>query len=272
MEVKKTDKASLKGSNMLYFLFGLNAVLLLVFLLFNYRKPEPPPVKIEKPEIVETTEAVIISIPEPETPPPPPPPDNEPPPPPPPEVPMQIEETPEPVEVPDLAEQEPVKPQIPTGPVSTGPVKKVDLSGLKKRAAAAPKEERTAPVTINRVQNMAIYPGCEKYRGNKRELIKCFGKEFGEDILRFMDNEFPDIDKEYVAVKVEFHVDKDGTIKNVNPKFGDDIFKPESKRAVEKAAAYLKRRNRLIEPATMADGSKATLIFSQRLTLKNPDY
>ena len=72
MEIKKTDKASLKGNNMLYFLGGLNIILLAVLGLFNI-KDAPEEVVIEEPqEIVESTEAILIEIPEPETPPPPP--------------------------------------------------------------------------------------------------------------------------------------------------------------------------------------------------------
>ena len=273
MEVKKTDKASLRGNNMLYFLGGLNLVLLIVLGLFNYTNT-PKKLVIEEPqEIVETTEAVLIEIPEPETPPPPPPPSDEPPPPPPPEIPQMIEETPEPVPPPPIAEQKHTPPNIPTGPVSTGPVKKVDLSGLKTKTEAAPKEERvTEPVTVNRVKDMAVYPGCEKLRGNKKELVQCFGAELSKDILRYLDNEFPDIDKDKVAVQLEFVVNTDGYIEKVNPIRGDDIFKPEAKRALEKAADYLRSKGKRIEPAKMADGSKAPLIFQNNVVLQNPDY
>lgn len=273
MEVKKTDKASLRGNNMLYFLGGLNVVLLLILLAFNYKKHEKAIVIEEPQEIVETTEAVLIEIPEPETPPPPPPPQDEPPPPPPPEIPQMIEETPEPVPPPPIAEQKHKAPDIPTGPVSTGPVKKVDLSGLKTKTEAAPKEEREVePVTVNRVANMAVYPGCEKHRGKKRDLVNCFGEELSKDILKYLDTEFPDVDKAKVAVQLEFIVNTDGYIEKVNPLRGDDVFKPEAKRALEKVADFLRRKGKKIEPAKMADGSKAPLIFQRAVVLQNPDY
>ena len=125
---------------------------------------------------------------------------------------------------------------------------------------------------MNRVQNMAVYPGCEKHRGDKRALIQCFGDQLTRDILRYLDTEFPNIDKERVAVQLEFHVSTTGEIINVNPRAGDDIFKPEAKRALERAAQNLKQRNRKIEPATMANGDKATLIFQNNVILQNPDY
>lgn len=273
MEVKKTNKASLKGNNMLYFLGGLNVVLLVVWGLFSYQNTPDEVVIEEAPEVVETSEVMLIEIPEPETPPPPPPPSDEPPPPPPPPIPEEIEETPEPVPPPPIQEQKHTPPPMPTGPPATGPVKKVDLSGLKTQTEAAPKEERVAePVTVNRVKDMAVYPGCEKFRGKKRELIKCFGDNLSKDIMRYLDTEFPDVNKERVAVQLEFHVSPTGEIINVNPKAGDNIFKPEAKRALERAAENLVRRGKKIEPATMADGSKATLIFQNNVILQNPDY
>lgn len=273
MEIKKTERASLKGNNMLYFLGGLNVVLLLVWGLFSWSQSEGE-IQVEEPqEIVETTEAVLIEIPEPETPPPPPPPENEPPPPPPPPIPQEIEETPEPVEPPPIQEQKETPPEIPTGPTTTGPVKKVDLSGLQKKTEAAPKEERVnEPVTVNRVKDMAVYPGCEKFRGNKKGLVDCFGDELSKDILRYLDTEFPDIDKDRVAVQLEFIVNTDGYIEKINPIRGDDIFKPEAKRALEKVTENLRRKGTKIEPAKMADGSKAPLIFNRAVVLQNPDY
>lgn len=271
MEVKKTEKASLKGLNMLYFLIGVNGILLLTYLIFSYKQYPPKPVEVEEEVVEVTSDVVIIDIPEPETPPPPPPPQNEPPPPPPPEIPTEIEETPEEVPPPPIQDQNEPKPiDVPKGPVATGPVTKVDLSNLKPKEEK--KEERVAePVTVNRVKDMAVYPGCEKKKGDKRKLIKCFGEKLGKDILRYLDTEFPDIDKDKVVVRLEFNVDTNGHIINVNPKMGDDIFKPEAKRAMQKVAEYLKRKNKLIEPARMADGSKAILIFTQNVALANPD-
>ncbi|MGI9525613.1 MAG: hypothetical protein ACR2MS_00720 [Weeksellaceae bacterium] len=270
MEVKKTDKASLKGNNILYFLGGLNVVLLVVLGLFSYQKVEKQAVIEEAPEVTVNTEAMLYEIPEPETPPPPPPPSDEPPPPPPPPIPTAIEETPEPVPPPPIKEQKVAPPEVPV--VASKPGPKVDLSHLKSKTEEAPKEERvTEPVTVNRVADMAVYPGCEKFRGNKRELIKCFGQELQNDILRYLDTEFPDTDKKQVAVQLEFHVTPEGYISNITPKRGDDVFKPQAKEALERAADYLKRKGRKIEPAKMADGTKATLIFNNSVVLQNPN-
>ena len=276
MEVKKSQKASLQKSSMLYFLIGLNVVLLAVLLMFNYKYyNEAPVVEEAMVDAPPPTEAVLIDIPEPKTPPPPPPKADEPPPPPPPVVPEEIKTSPEPVEPPPLKnlDDRPTPPDIPTTTAKAGPVGKVNLDGLKSRVNEAPKkEERTVTVTVNRVAQMAVYPGCEKYRGNKRELIKCFGEQLGDDILKYLDTEFPDVNKETVGVRLEFHVDQNGYITNIDPKFGDEVFKPEAKRALEKTAEYLRRKGQVIEPARMDDGSKAILIFTQDVKLRNPNY
>lgn len=271
MEIKKTDKASLKGNNILYLLAGLNIILLVVWGLFSY-KTAPEKVEIvEAPPIVESSDVILIEIPEPEIPPPPPPPDEAPPPPPPPPVPEEIEQTPEPVPPPPIQEQKHTPPPIPTTPTTTAPPKR-DLSHLQNRAEEVKDQRTVEPVTVNRVQNMAVYPGCEKHKGDKRALITCFGDQLSRDILRYLDTEFPNVNKERVAVQLEFHVSTEGEIVNVYPKAGDDIFKPEAKRALERAAQYLKQRGRKIEPATMANGDKATLIFQNNVVLQNPDY
>ncbi|MCK0202692.1 hypothetical protein [Ornithobacterium rhinotracheale] len=276
MEVKKSQNANVQKSSMLYFLIGLNVVLLAILLMFNYKQYDEALVKEEEfAEVEAPTEAVLVEIPEPKTPPPPPPKADEPPPPPPPVVPQEIEQSPKPVPPPPIQDQNtPTPPKINLAPShSTGEVKKVDLSALKQKTQEAPKEERVAEaVTVNRVDQMAVYPGCEKYRGKKRELIKCFGEKLGDDILKYLNTEFPDVNKESVGVRLEFHVDENGYITNINPKFGDDIFKPEAKRALEKAADYLRRKGQTIEPARMSDGSKVKLIFTQPVSLRNPNY
>ncbi|MGQ2138922.1 hypothetical protein ACT4RW_06550 [Ornithobacterium rhinotracheale] len=273
MEVKKSQNANVQKSSMLYFLIGLNVVLLAILLMFNYKQYDEALVKEEEfAEVEAPTEAVLVEIPEPKTPPPPPPKADEPPPP---VVPQEIEQSPKPVPPPPIQDQNtPTPPKINLAPShSTGEVKKVDLSALKQKTQEAPKEERVAEaVTVNRVDQMAVYPGCEKYRGKKRELIKCFGEKLGDDILKYLNTEFPDVNKESVGVRLEFHVDENGYITNINPKFGDDIFKPEAKRALEKAADYLRRKGQTIEPARMSDGSKVKLIFTQPVSLRNPNY
>ncbi|MFU2118898.1 hypothetical protein ACLQ9O_07100 [Ornithobacterium rhinotracheale] len=276
MEVKKSQNANVQKSSMLYFLIGLNVVLLAILLMFNYKQYDEALVKEEEfAEVEAPTEAVLVEIPEPKTPPPPPPKADEPPPPPPPVVPQEIEQSPKPGPPPPIQDQNtPTPPKINLAPShSTGEVKKVDLSALKQKTQEAPKEERVAEaVTVNRVDQMAVYPGCEKYKGKKRELIKCFGEKLGDDILKYLNTEFPDVNKETVGVRLEFHVDENGYITNINPKFGDDIFKPEAKRALEKTADYLRRKGQTIEPARMSNGDKVKLIFTQDVKLKNPNY
>lgn len=274
MEVKKSDKANIDKNSLLYLLLGVNVALGLILLLFNYKQYDSVPIVQEEPEVVEAaTEAVLIEIPEPELPPPPPPKADEPPPPPPPVVPQEIEETPEPVPPPPIKDQnEPTPPVIPTTTKTTGPVAKVNLDNLKKKTKKTDEGRETAPVTVNRVAKMAVYPGCEKVQGDKRKSMACFGEKLGKDILRYLDTEFPDVDKPAVAVQLEFHVDKKGYITNITPKRGDNEFKPEAKRALEKTAEYLRRKNKLIKPAEMSDGSKAILIFTQPVKLSNPDY
>lgn len=267
MEVKKTNRMSLKGNNMLYFLTGLNLTLLLVLGLFSIKNAPEEIEYEESPRLVTTSEVRLFEIPQPETPlpiiteiPPSPP------------IPQEIETTPEPIPEPPMAIQNHVAPTIPSAPTK-GPVPKGNLDTLRVIAAKAPLEGRVLdPVPVNRVKNMAVYPGCEKYRGDKRQLVRCFGEQLSKDMISNMYTKFPNVDKEIVKVKLEFLVNTDGEIIDINAVNGDDIFKPQAKKALEKAAENLIRQGKKIEPATMENESKAILIFQTTLMLQNPNY
>ena len=116
---------------------------------------------------------------------------------------------------------------------------------------------RTVGVMVNRVTEMAIYPGCEEYKGNKRYLIKCFTEKLNEDIKKYTELKFPkNVYKERVGARVEFKINTNGEITNVDPKYGDVEFHPEAKRVIEKVAEQLKKNKQKIIPAKYDDGEK----------------
>lgn len=148
--------------------------------------------------------------------------------------------------------------------------KHVDLTGIKEKINKSNKEEERVlkPMSVTRVSEMAVFPGCESYRGDKRKLITCFSDKLGGEILKYLNNEFPDVNKDAVQVRLEFHIDQNGYITHIDPKYGDEVFKPEAKRALERVAEYLRRKNKLIEPARMNNGEKVELIFTQDVKLQ----
>lgn len=268
MNAKKTKEASLEGRSVFYFLIGLNLVLLGVWMLFGMqtinsdfvevvevrkeKEAEVIPVyEIEEkiPEYKEP-EPEIEKIPEPEL--------------------IDIEEVKEPLEEPvELKEPERIPFDVPIGK-TTKPKQDFDLTALKEKAEALKEETTLAPMSPTRVDQMAIYPGCEKYEGQKRALMKCFSEKLSADMIKYLDTEYPDVDKDMVQVQLEFLVDTKGEIVDVNPVRGDNEFKPQAKEALEKVAQRLKRKNKKITPAKMNTGEEVLLQFKNTVKLKRP--
>lgn len=270
MKPKKTEKASLKGRNIFYFLIGLNLVLLGVWMLFGIQTMASDfkeVVSVEKinydPSKMYVVEKEIPEekLPEPE------------------EIPLpepdidltDLVEVDEPLDKqPDLTPiDEPKITDITTTPVN--PPRNVIKNFEKlKNDAENVKEVVLEPVSANVVTTMAIYPGCEKFEGDKRALVNCFSSELGKDILQYLNTEFPDTKKDKVAVQLEFNVNTKGEIVDIVPARGDEEFKLQAKEALEKVAKKLKRKGKLIVPAKMKDDSKAILKFQRGVVLEKP--
>lgn len=268
MNAKKTKKASLEGRRVFYFLIGLNLVLLGVWMLFGMqtinsdfvelaevdREIEPVSVPVydikeEIPEFKEP-EPEIEKIPEPEL--------------------IDIEEVNEPLEETiEFKEPERILPDIPIGK-TTKPKQEFNLTILKEKAEALKEETTLAPMSPARVDQMAIYPGCERHKGDKRALMNCFSKKLSSDMISYLDTEYPDVEKETLRVQLEFVVNTKGEIVEINPAHGDKEFKPQAKEALEKVASKLKRKNRKIIPAKMDTGEDVLLKFKNTVKLKKP--
>lgn len=269
MEIKKSKQKSLNKNRTLYFLIGLNLVLLGVYGLFGIQNSME---SLEQKEttLVQTTPPTSILIAERSEEEQPLPEIDEPLPPPP-LIPQDIEETLEPIEPAPLDKQELNKPRIAEVVNVNTPVR-VNIDELLDQVQAAPKEERVPdPVPVNRVTNMAVYPGCEAYEGKKRELVRCFGDNLSKDLIKFLDTEYPDTSKPRVQVQLEFHINTEGEIVNINAKRGDEEFMPQAMRALENVSKYLKNANKKIKPATMDGDKEVTLIFQNNVILQNPE-
>ncbi len=269
MEVKKSKQKSLNKNRTLYFLLGLNLVLLGIYGLFGIQNAIEP---VEQQEVilVQNTpptniilaerpieEDILPAIDEPL--------------PPPPLVPQDIEETIEPIESTPLEHQELIRPNLPDRAKIKSP-DKISIDDLFDKVQETPKEERiTDPLPVNRVTHMAVYPGCETYEGQKRELVRCFGDNLSKDLIKFLDTEYPETSKPRVQVQLEFHINTDGEIININAKRGDEEFMPQAKRALEHVSKYLIKSNKKIKPATLDGDKKVTLIFQNNVILQNPN-
>ncbi|MGI9525589.1 MAG: hypothetical protein ACR2MS_00600 [Weeksellaceae bacterium] len=120
---------------------------------------------------------------------------------------------------------------------------------------------------------MAIYPGCERYKGKTEKLTKCFDRRLHNHIMMFLNTEFPQSSsKKLLKVQFEFIVNTDGEITDIKVLEGDYIFRLNAYQSLVDVSEYLKTNGLKITPAKLEDGSSADLTFQNSIVLQNPDY
>ena len=97
--------------------------------------------------------------------------------------------------------------------------------------------EDTAPVAFQFVEQLPMYPGCEKYKDNHKKLMACITNK----IQRFVNRQFDqsvveDIDLDQpVMIFIQFVIDKDGKITDVKARAARyKALAEEAKRVVSK--------------------------------------
>ncbi|MGI9527573.1 MAG: energy transducer TonB family protein [Weeksellaceae bacterium] len=265
MNLKKSKTSTVERQSTIFFLIGLNAVLLTVWFIFGTQSEI---VKVEN-ELVEISDdyssAIVIEYETPEV-----------------EKTEVIEEPlPEP-EI-DLTLIDEVPDVLPEDEVILKPIDKVKLpettsnkftydpdafQKLKEKAEGLKEENILKPVSPSKVTYMAIYPGCEKYKGDRRKLTNCFGMKLAQDISNELDTTYPDVDKDELKVQLEFKVDTEGNIINIVSARGDEELKSQAKEALEKVARKLRKSKKQIVPAKMSDDSYAILKMTNAVVLK----
>ena len=88
-------------------------------------------------------------------------------------------------------------------------------------------------------------------------------------MLKYLDKDYPNTNKEMLKVQLRFKVDTEGEITDIEP-VGDKEFQLQAKRALEKVNENLKKTGKRIEPARMTDDSKAILKFQSNVVLEKP--
>ncbi len=127
---------------------------------------------------------------------------------------------------------------------------------------------KPAPVgnfTARQVSEMAVYPGCEKFKGDKTKLQKCLSdklsSELGDQLSDFADV-LNDRGETSAVAKLQFVIDKSGRIIQVQPMKGGSVeLGKESEKALQRIASRLASRGKNIQPAKLEDGSPVNLVF-----------
>lgn len=121
-------------------------------------------------------------------------------------------------------------------------------------------------VSVRDVTYMAVFPGCEKFAGNKDKLQTCLSeqlqKELGTQLTDFNETAHRQGISEAVA-KVQFIIDKSGKIVQVKTLNGGNVeLSKESKEAMERISKRLIQKGKYIQPAKFDDGTPVNLTFT----------
>ncbi len=262
MEVKKSKKADMTNRSSLYFLIGLNIVLLLTlfFLEFSRKDAEPIQEEVLIPDLPE--EDVIITERQ----------FNEPPPPidapAPPEIPVEVETVPDDVKIEKINVVDQKTPKIERN--FTGGQEREDNpdppGGLRQEEEDEPEDEVDETLNIRTATVAPVYPGCEKHKGNNRQLYACFNKSFGNDISQSLDDYELESGERPRQVKLKFEIDKNGNLKIVGKNSdAEQRFVDNAAQAFKRVAKRIERLNgkgRGIEPAKNAKNQSAVMEYT----------
>src|SRR5690606_39934395 len=127
----------------------------------------------------------------------------------------------------------------------------------------------TGNYSARQVSEMAIYPGCERHRGDKTKLTQCFQNNLTQelidqlsDVAEIMNNR----GESQAVTRLQFVVDKSGKIIQVQAQQGvgggiNVELGKEAEKALQRIASRLANRGRTIQPAKLEDGSEVNLSF-----------
>lgn len=242
MEVKKNPNVDPKRNSSLYFLVGLTAVLLLTYVGIEL-KSEDPRVEVEKLDIVdnfvEDEEAILTMPPVQKLPPPPPP-------------------APEVIQIVDNKQVIEDKKIETTEVDENKPVVVNTAAQYGDEGGTAEEIDEEVPFAV--IEDVPVFPGCEKEPKNKR--LDCFMEQMAKHIKK--NQQYPERAMEdgiQGRVSVLFIIDKDGSISNVQvrgPK-GGELLEKEAKRVIEKLPKF--------KPG-MQRGKPVKVKYSQPITFK----
>lgn len=123
----------------------------------------------------------------------------------------------------------------------------------------------TGNFTAREVSEMAVFPGCEKFKGKKEDLQKCLAQKLNEqlgDQLSDFAETLNNRGESQAVAKLQFVIDKSGKIIQVKPMAGGSAeLGKESKTALERIATRLSSSGKTIQPAKLEDGSPVNLVF-----------
>jgi protein TonB len=224
MQPKKNHKADLRKNSSLYFVIGLSVILFISWQAIEWKTYDKNQYDYESLNVEDDDDEEIPITEQLKTPPPPPPP-----PPPAPEV-IEIVQDEEEVEETVIESTE----------TSNDEIIEVDDVDIEEE-----EEDINVPFAI--IEDVPIFPGCEKVSKDKRR--DCFQDQMNKHIKRNF--RYPEIAQEMGIqgrVYVSFIIDKDGSINNITMRGPDQNLEKEAQRIISKLPQMIpgKQRGRAV--------------------------
>ncbi|WP_053978123.1 energy transducer TonB [Mangrovimonas xylaniphaga] len=211
MEPKKTTKADVGRNSSIYFAVGLALMLLLTNLAINYKTYDKAAIDIGQLTMDEELEEEIPITDQLKTPPPPPPP--------PPAAPEIIEVVEDEVEVEETVIE------------SSETSQEEEIVEVEEVVVEEVEEDIEVPFAV--IENVPVFPGCEKEKGNNAKKA-CMS----EKISQFVNKKFnTDLASELglsgrQRINVIFKIDKNGEITNIMARAPHPGLEKEAKRVI----------------------------------------
>jgi len=155
------------------------------------------------------------------------------------------------------------------GEASSGVKGKSEPTGSGEGTKPAPPPPPPQNFTARQVKDMAVFPGCEKFKGDKNKLQACMTQrlqgELGDQLSDFAQVMADNGDARAVA-RVQFVIDKTGKIIQIKAMEGggpaiNKKLATESEKAMQRISQRLSARGKPIEPAKLDDGSSVNMVF-----------
>jgi protein TonB len=222
MQPKKNHKADLRKNSSLYFVIGLSVILFISWQAIEWKTYDKNQYDYESLNVEDDDDEEIPITEQLKTPPPPPPP-------PAPEV-IEIVQDEEEVEETVIESTE----------TSNDEIIEVDDVDIEEE-----EEDINVPFAI--IEDVPIFPGCEKVSKDKRR--DCFQDQMNKHIKRNF--RYPEIAQEMGIqgrVYVSFIIDKDGSINNITMRGPDQNLEKEAQRIISKLPQMIpgKQRGRAV--------------------------
>lgn len=220
MQIKKNPKKDLRRWSLIFFQIGMILVLLISWWAIEsktYEKQDDSEVEIVKYKDLEPEDVVVTEKPQTDAPPPPPPPkvqeqltvveDDE-------EIEEDVVESVEDVEVPK--------------------VEVADISEIDTAPDVGEAEEEIEAVPFSMIQDVPIFPGCEKFKDNDKRK-QCMSEKVQQFVNRRFNTDLAaDLGLSGVTrISVQFTVDENGNVVDIMTRATESALEDEAERVVK---------------------------------------